>query len=174
MRSTPTPLETFRMANVSFTPLPRRAMQMPSNAWRRSLSPSLTRTATRSVSPGRNGGISVRMNSFWVSMKACIYGSGLRSGPGELFAVYRLVNITGARRRRQPPVNGTQWVSLRKRRCVAASAGASGVVSAVQVERGSAWLEVAHIAGDLDWEYGALGRARNGTRGGFLALGNTD
>ena len=40
MRSTPTPLEILRTVKVSLTPLPRRAMQTPSNAWMRSFSPS--------------------------------------------------------------------------------------------------------------------------------------
>ena len=71
MRSTPTPFEILRTVNVSDTPAPRRAMQTPSKAWRRSLSPSRTRTFTRSVSPERKGGTS-RVHSFWVSMNGCM------------------------------------------------------------------------------------------------------
>src|SRR5438105_4869778 len=59
IRSTPTPAEIFRTVNVSLMPPPRRAMQMPSNACRRSFSPSRTRTITRTVSPGANAGMSV-------------------------------------------------------------------------------------------------------------------
>src|SRR5262245_28577178 len=59
IRATPTPAEIFQTVKVSFTPPPRRAMQMPSNAWRRSFSPSRTRTMTRSVSPGAKAGMSV-------------------------------------------------------------------------------------------------------------------
>src|SRR5438105_5749793 len=59
IRSTPTPAEILRTVNVSLMPPPRRAMQMPSNACRRSFSPSRTRTITRTVSPGANAGMSV-------------------------------------------------------------------------------------------------------------------
>ena len=77
--STPTPFEIFRTVKDSLTPLPRRAMHTPSNAWIRSLSPSFTRTSTRSVSPARNGGRSLRSQVFWVSMNGCIgTGSGQR------------------------------------------------------------------------------------------------
>ena len=62
--------------NVSLTPAPRRAMHTPSYAWSRSLSPSFTRTFTRTVSPARNAGRSFFIHSFWVSMNACISGSG--------------------------------------------------------------------------------------------------
>src|SRR6266566_5290303 len=59
IRSTPTPAEILRTVNVSLMPPPRRAMQIPSNACRRSFSPSRTRTMTRTVSPGAKAGISV-------------------------------------------------------------------------------------------------------------------
>src|SRR5205823_2795243 len=52
IRSTPTPAEMLRTVNVSLMPPPRRPMHTPSNACRRSLSPSRTRTITRTVSPG--------------------------------------------------------------------------------------------------------------------------
>jgi hypothetical protein len=67
----PTPLLILRTVNVALTPLPRRAMTTPSNACRRSFSPSFTRTLTRTVSPARNGG-TLRSHSFWVSMNGCI------------------------------------------------------------------------------------------------------
>src|SRR5882672_1058396 len=63
MRSTPTPAEIFRTVKVALMPAPRRAMHTPSNACRRSLSPSRTRTITRTVSPGSNAGRSVRSPS---------------------------------------------------------------------------------------------------------------
>src|SRR5256885_3840166 len=56
IRSTPTPAEIFRTVKVSLMPAPRRAMHTPSNACSRSLSPSRTRTITRTVSPGANAG----------------------------------------------------------------------------------------------------------------------
>src|SRR5439155_7560804 len=52
IRSTPTPAEIFRTVKVALIPPPRRAMHTPSNACSRSLSPSRTRTITRTVSPG--------------------------------------------------------------------------------------------------------------------------
>src|ERR1019366_9564028 len=74
MRSTPTPFEILRTVNVSETPAPRREMHTPSKACRRSFSPSLTRTLTRSVSPERKGGM-VFIHSFWVSINGCISAS---------------------------------------------------------------------------------------------------
>src|ERR1041385_205561 len=59
MRSTPTPAEILRTVNVALIPAPRRPMQIPSNACSRSLSPSRTRTITRTVSPGSNAGMLV-------------------------------------------------------------------------------------------------------------------
>src|SRR5690349_11886265 len=59
MRSTPTPAEILRTVNVALIPAPRRPMQTPSNACSRSLSPSRTRTITRTVSPGSNAGMLV-------------------------------------------------------------------------------------------------------------------
>src|SRR6267378_2126686 len=59
IRSTPTPAEILRTVNVSLMPPPRRPMHTPSNACRRSLSPSRTRTITRTVSPGSNAGMLV-------------------------------------------------------------------------------------------------------------------
>src|SRR5437763_5160336 len=56
MRSTPTPAEILRTVKVALIPAPRRPMHTPSNACSRSLSPSRTRTMTRTVSPGSNAG----------------------------------------------------------------------------------------------------------------------
>src|SRR5437016_12528636 len=64
IRSTPTPAEIFRTVKVSLMPPPRRAMQIPSNACRRSFSPSRTRTMTRTVSPGAKAGILSRRFSI--------------------------------------------------------------------------------------------------------------
>src|SRR2546426_8774959 len=64
IRSTPTPAEILRTVKVSFTPPPRRAMQIPSNACRRSFSPSRTRTMTRTVSPGAKEGMMSRKFSI--------------------------------------------------------------------------------------------------------------
>src|SRR2546430_1857484 len=86
IRSTPTPAEILRTVKVSLMPPPRRAMQMPSNACRRSFSPSRTRTMTRSVSPGAKAGISVfrpsrsTALSFSIIYSPCFNQiSGLRS-----------------------------------------------------------------------------------------------
>src|SRR5882762_9955399 len=73
IRSTPTPAEILRTVNVSLMPPPRRAMQMPSNAWRRSFSPSRTRTMTRTVSPGANAGIFARKFSLATSSKNRVF-----------------------------------------------------------------------------------------------------
>src|SRR5438132_1444532 len=54
MRSTPCPKLIFRTVMLSPSPVLLRAMSVPSNACRRSLSPSLIFTWTRIVSPGRN------------------------------------------------------------------------------------------------------------------------
>src|SRR6516165_4267100 len=59
MRSTPCPKLILRTVKLGCVP-PLLAMTSPSNAWRRSLSPSLIFTCTRTVSPGRNCGKSVR------------------------------------------------------------------------------------------------------------------
>src|SRR6266540_3628093 len=75
IRSTPTPAEILRTVNVSLMPPPRRAMQMPSNAWRRSLSPSRTRTITRTVSPGSNAGMLVLSPSRSIALSRFIVGS---------------------------------------------------------------------------------------------------
>src|SRR5579872_2245269 len=56
MRSTPWPKLTLRTVMVSLMPVLLRAMTVPSNTWRRSLSPSLILTCTLMVSPGRNSG----------------------------------------------------------------------------------------------------------------------
>src|SRR5712664_2437782 len=64
IRSTPTPAEILRTVKVSLMPPPRRAMQMPSNACRRSFSPSRTRTMTRTVSPGAKAGMLSRKFSI--------------------------------------------------------------------------------------------------------------
>src|SRR3989449_5555031 len=74
IRSTPTPAEILRTVNVSLIPPPRRAMQIPSNAWSLSFSPSRTRTITRTVSPGAKAG----MLSRRFSMTTC---SSRRSFP---------------------------------------------------------------------------------------------
>src|SRR6058998_803643 len=60
MRSTPTPYDVLRTVNVSRLAPPLRPMTVPSKTWMRSLSPSTTRTCTRTVSPGLKGGTSLR------------------------------------------------------------------------------------------------------------------
>src|SRR2546425_9202395 len=83
MRSTPTPAETLRTVKVSLIPPPRRAMQMPSNAWRRSFSPSRTRTITRTVSPGSNAGMFVFKPSRSIALNRSIPSASLFLGmPG--------------------------------------------------------------------------------------------
>src|SRR5437899_87020 len=59
MRSTPCPKLIFRTVKLACGPL-SRLITTPSNACTRSLSPSLIFTWTRTVSPGRNAGMSVR------------------------------------------------------------------------------------------------------------------
>src|SRR5262245_2187489 len=60
MRSTPIPSVTLRTVNVVRGPDPRRLITIPWKTCARSLSPSITRTCTRTVSPGRNSGTSGR------------------------------------------------------------------------------------------------------------------
>src|SRR5215831_8510914 len=60
MRSTPMPSVTLRTVNVVRGPDPRRLITIPWKTCARSLSPSITRTWTRTVSPGRNSGTSGR------------------------------------------------------------------------------------------------------------------
>src|SRR5579871_4404148 len=59
MRSTPCPKLILRTVKLACGPL-SRLITTPSNACTRSLSPSLIFTCTRTVSPGRNAGRSVR------------------------------------------------------------------------------------------------------------------
>src|ERR1700676_2320512 len=56
MRSTPWPKLTLRTVMVSLMPVLLRAITVPSNTCRRSLSPSLILTCTLMVSPGLNSG----------------------------------------------------------------------------------------------------------------------
>src|SRR5690348_17127756 len=79
-RSTPTPAETFRTVKFSLMPPPRLAITRPSKAWSRSLSPSRTRTMTRTVSPGSNAGMSVRKPSRATSANRSIVESSAPSG----------------------------------------------------------------------------------------------
>src|SRR5688572_22925207 len=72
MRSTPTPAEIFRTVKFSEMPPPRLAITRPSNAWRRSFSPSFTRTMTRTVSPGSKAGMSARRPSLAAAAKRSI------------------------------------------------------------------------------------------------------
>src|SRR5215472_10453040 len=64
MRSMPTPKLTRRTVKVALEARPFFEITTPSKAWRRSFSfspsPSLRRTFTRMVSPGRNSGRSLR------------------------------------------------------------------------------------------------------------------
>src|SRR5438876_9750696 len=53
IRSTPTPRLILRTVKVSESPAPRRPATMPWKIWERSFSPSITRTCTLTVSPGR-------------------------------------------------------------------------------------------------------------------------
>src|SRR5256714_7165680 len=59
MRSTPCPNDTLRTVNDARVPPRCRPMTTPSKIWMRSLSPSRTRTCTRTVSPDRIAGRSV-------------------------------------------------------------------------------------------------------------------
>src|SRR5213075_989210 len=54
-------------------PPPRRAMHTPSNAWRRSFSPSRTRTITRTVSPAWKAGMFVLSPSRSIARSLCIH-----------------------------------------------------------------------------------------------------
>src|SRR2546430_4667289 len=60
VRSSPTPYDVLRTVKVSRVAPPLRPMTVPSKTWMRSLSPSTTRTCTRTVSPGLKGGTSLR------------------------------------------------------------------------------------------------------------------
>src|SRR6266403_403446 len=66
-------------------------MQMPSNTWMRSLSPSLIFTCTLMVSPGLNPGISVRSCCFSTMSNAFIDFSNLlhQIGPVSLRLLHR-------------------------------------------------------------------------------------
>src|SRR6266571_4296483 len=75
MRSTPTPAEILRTVNVSLIPAPRRPRQTPSKACSRSLSPSRTRTITRTVSPGWNAGRLVFSPSRSIALSRSIASS---------------------------------------------------------------------------------------------------
>src|SRR5213593_2882379 len=60
VRSTPTPYDVLRTVNISRLPPPLRRITVPSKTWMRSLSPSTTRTCTRTVSPGLKAGTPLR------------------------------------------------------------------------------------------------------------------
>src|SRR5437870_3761856 len=82
MRSTPTPAEILRTVKVALIPAPRRAMHTPSNACSRSLSPSRTRTITRTVSPGSKAGRLVFKPSRSIALSRSIPSSSfLKSRP---------------------------------------------------------------------------------------------
>ena len=63
VRSTPVPKLTLRTVNASWTPAPVREITTPAKTWIRERLPSTTRTCTRTVSPGRKAGISVRRDA---------------------------------------------------------------------------------------------------------------
>src|SRR3954471_11266355 len=63
VRSTPTPKLTLRTVKVSRIPPPWRRMTAPWKTWMRERLPSITRTCTLTVSPGRNWGMSARSES---------------------------------------------------------------------------------------------------------------
>src|SRR5258708_231175 len=69
IRSMPTPKLTRRTVKVALDARPFLEITTPSNAWRRSFtfspSPSCRRTLTRTVSPGRNSGRSLRNCASW-------------------------------------------------------------------------------------------------------------
>src|SRR2546422_7477199 len=75
MRSTPTPYDVLRTVNVSRLAPPLRPITEPSKTWMRSLSPSTTRTCTRTVSPGLKPGTSLR------SCSASMRSIGFTSAP---------------------------------------------------------------------------------------------
>src|SRR2546425_631891 len=88
IRSTPTPAEILRTVNVALIPAPRRPMHTPSNACRRSLSPSRTRTITRTVSPGSKAGRLVLRPSRSAALRRCIrFPLYPRGGPTDRAAV---------------------------------------------------------------------------------------
>jgi len=63
MRSTPTPSDTLRTVKV-LSVVPRFTRRTtPWKTWMRSLSPSMMRVWTLTVSPARNSGMSIRMCS---------------------------------------------------------------------------------------------------------------
>src|SRR2546426_597008 len=79
---TPTPAEILRTVKVALIPAPRRPMHTPSKACSRSLSPSRTRTITRTVSPGSKAGRLVFNPSRSIALSRSIPSpSILISGP---------------------------------------------------------------------------------------------
>src|SRR4051794_8141858 len=75
VRSTPTPKLTLRTVNVSRTPPPWRRITTPWKTWMRSRLPSVTRTWTFTVSPGRKSGTSLRREAASIESRVCIRGS---------------------------------------------------------------------------------------------------
>ena len=61
IRTTPTPPDFLRTEIVSETEPPFFATTRPSKAWIRSFFPSFTQTSTRTVSPTRISGMSLRI-----------------------------------------------------------------------------------------------------------------
>src|SRR5579872_6320284 len=110
IRSTPCPKLTFRTVMLSPIPVLLRAMTVPSNACRRSLSPSLIFTCTRMVSPGRNTGRSARLffcvyfvnNAFCMTISLISYLT-LAPGPGSPAVDQVRPQPLGFRPRRLPP-----------------------------------------------------------------------
>ena len=56
----------YTTVKVSEIPPPRRLITTPSNTWIRSRVPSMIRTCTRKVSPGRNVGKSRRAKLYYL------------------------------------------------------------------------------------------------------------
>src|SRR2546427_4655262 len=89
VRSTPTPYDVLRTVKVSRLAPPLRPMTVPSKTWMRSLSPSTTRTCTRTVSPGLNTGRSLR------SCSASIRSIGFMESPLLSVAQYTVKHDGG-------------------------------------------------------------------------------
>src|ERR1017187_7784494 len=92
IRSTPWPKLTLRTVMLSPMPMPLRAINTPSKAWRRSFSPSLILTCTLMLSPGRNSGnsfsrlfliINLANNAFCMTMSVRSYSTTCSSGDGQ-------------------------------------------------------------------------------------------
>src|SRR5260221_2385497 len=92
VRSTPTLKLTLRTVKVSRTPPPWRRMTTPLNCWMRERLPSTTFTWTLTVSPGRNVGMSTRIDtsstldsfSMVISPRGCHMSSTASSRKGWL------------------------------------------------------------------------------------------